>query len=71
MFVITKGKPKTVNLLKDKKNSCAGMPTFGNVTRREKDGSLTNKGKKQFRIWYPEQIYGDIVTGRDSQVRTK
>ena len=44
MFVTSKGKPKTVNLLKDKKNSCAGMTTFG--TRREKDGSLTNKGKK-------------------------
>ena len=44
MFVMSKGKPKTVNLLKDKKNSCAGMTTFG--TRREKDGSLTNKGKK-------------------------
>lgn len=46
MFVMSKGKPKTVNLLKDKKNSCAGMSTFGNITRREKDGSLTNKGKK-------------------------
>lgn len=46
MFVMSKGKPKSVNLLKDKKNSCAGMSTFGNITRREKDGSLTNKGKK-------------------------
>lgn len=46
MFVISKGKPKAVNLLKDKKNSCAGMSTFGNITRREKDGSLTTKGKK-------------------------
>lgn len=46
MFVMSKGKPKSVNLLKDKKNSCAGMSTFGDITRREKDGSLTNKGKK-------------------------
>lgn len=46
MFVISKGKPKTVNLLRDKKNSCAGMSTYGDITRREKDGSLTNKGKK-------------------------
>lgn len=46
MFVLSKGKPKSVNLLKDKKNSCAGMSTFGDITRREKDGSLTNKGKK-------------------------
>lgn len=46
MFVLSKGRPKTINLLKDKKNSCAGMSTFGDITRREKDGSLTNKGKK-------------------------
>ena len=46
MFVMSKGKPKTINLLKDKKNSWAGMSTFADVTRREKDGSLTNKGKK-------------------------
>lgn len=46
MFVMSKGKPKSVNLLKDKKNSCAGMSTFGDITRREKDGSLTNKGRK-------------------------
>lgn len=46
MFVMSKGKPKTVNLLKDKKNSCAGMSTFSDITRREKDGTLTNKGKK-------------------------
>lgn len=46
MFVMSKGKPKSVNLLKDKKNSCAGMSTFGDITRREKDGNLTNKGKK-------------------------
>lgn len=46
MFVMSKGKPKTVNLLKDKKNSCAGMSTFADITRREKDGTLTNKGKK-------------------------
>lgn len=46
MFIMSKGKPKTVNLLRDKKNSCAGISTFGNITRREKDGSLVDKGKK-------------------------
>ena len=46
MFILSKGKPKTVNLLKDKKNKYGGMTTFSNITRREKDGSLTNKGKK-------------------------
>lgn len=46
MFVLSKGKPKTINLLKDKKNAWAGYTTYGDVTRREKDGSLTNKGRK-------------------------
>lgn len=46
MFVMSKGKPKTVNLLQDKKNSCAGKTTFSDITRREKDGTLTKKGKK-------------------------
>lgn len=46
MFILCKGKPKTVNLLRDKKNSCGGMSTFAEITRREKNGTLTNKGKK-------------------------
>jgi len=46
MFVFSKGKPATVNLLQDKPNKWAGATTFGNVTRREKDGALTPKGKK-------------------------
>lgn len=46
MFVLSKGKPSTINLLKDKKNVWGGMSTYGKVTRREKDGSLTVKNKK-------------------------
>ncbi len=47
MFIVTKGKPKTVNLLRDKKNKWAGAETYSHVTRREADGTLTNKGKKK------------------------
>jgi site-specific DNA-methyltransferase (adenine-specific) len=47
MIIASKGMPKTVNLLRDKPNKWAGKETFGNVTRREKDGTLTNKGKKK------------------------
>ena len=47
MFVLSKGRPKTVNLLKDKENKWAGCETYTNITRREKDGSLTDKGKKK------------------------
>lgn len=46
MFVFSKGKPKTVHILEDKKNRWAGTNTFGVTTRREKDGSLTKKGVK-------------------------
>lgn len=46
MFVLSKGVPKTINLLKDKLNKWGGKSTFSEVTRREVDGSLINKGKK-------------------------
>jgi DNA modification methylase len=46
IFVLSKGKIKTTNILKDKKNKWAGHDTYANVTRREKDGTLTDKGKK-------------------------
>ena len=46
MFVLSKGKPKTIHLLRDRPNKWAGHSTYGDVTRREQDGTLTNKGKK-------------------------
>ncbi len=46
MFIISNGIPSKINILKDKPNKWAGHSTFGNVTRRESDGTLTNKGKK-------------------------
>lgn len=46
MFILSKGRPKTINLLKDKPNKWAGHETYGEVTRREADGTLTVKGKK-------------------------
>jgi DNA modification methylase len=41
MFIFTKGKPKLVNLLKDRKNKYAGQLVHG--TYREKDGSMSRK----------------------------
>lgn len=46
MFILSKGKPKTINLLKDKPNKWAGHETYSEITRREADGTLTVKGKK-------------------------
>lgn len=45
MFIFSKGKPKTINLLKDRKNKYGGTYS-GTVTKREQDGSLTVKNKK-------------------------
>lgn len=43
MFVFSKGKPKTHNLLQDRKNKFAGMNIHG--TFRNKDGTTTNRGE--------------------------
>lgn len=65
MFILSKGRPKTVNLLKDKPNKWAGTATYGNVTRREQNGTLTNKGRKiigdfgvRTNIWKYNNGYG-------------
>ena len=46
MFVLSKGLPKTIHLIKDRENKWAGTASFGSVSRRERDGTLTPKGKK-------------------------
>lgn len=43
MFVFSKGKPKTANLICDKKNAWAGFSNFGTKTDRQKDGTLKVK----------------------------
>jgi len=45
MFVLSKGKPTTVNLLKDKKNKWSGTSNFGTRTNRLTDGTLKKRGK--------------------------
>lgn len=42
MFVLSKNKPKTLNLLYDRPNKSSGRNT-GKLSRRESDGSLTEK----------------------------
>jgi len=52
-FILSKGKPKTVNLLCDKKNKWAGHQSWGNAQTRKKDGSINDPGKKskEIREW--------------------
>ena len=45
MFIFSKGKPNTVNLLKDKKNKWAGHSNFGKRVMRTKNGELKEMPK--------------------------
>jgi DNA modification methylase len=63
MFVFSKGKPKTANLLNDRKNRWAG--SWGKQSTREKDGTLTRREKSssdemgvRFNIWRINSGYG-------------
>lgn len=46
MFIFSKGPPKTVNLICDKKNTWAGQRTWGQRRWRKKDGSLMKTSNK-------------------------
>lgn len=43
MFVFSKGKPKTFNAIRDRKNKCQGMVIHG--TYRQKDGTTIQRGE--------------------------
>ena len=56
MFVLSKGRPQTINLLKDRKNIWGG--SWGNRSRRDVNGNLVSSGKipdsevgVRFNIW--------------------
>jgi site-specific DNA-methyltransferase (adenine-specific) len=71
MFVLSKGKPKTTNLIRDRKNKTAGG-TFGR-TERQKDGSLRLRSafklgrdakiKEQGVRWNVWQYQGQTIKG--------
>lgn len=65
MFILSKGKPKTTNLLKDRPNKWAGSTNFGTPTKRKKDGTLIKKEKYivpdygiRYNIWKINGGYG-------------
>lgn len=43
MFIFSRGKPKTTNLICDKENKWVGYINFGQKTDRQKDGTLIKK----------------------------
>ena len=44
IFILSKGKPKTVNLIRDKKNRWGGTKSFGAKSERQSDGTLKKRG---------------------------
>ena len=59
MFIFSKGKPKTINLLKDKPSRWAGHTNFGDPSKRQKDGDLKKVEKftisefgTRYNVWY-------------------
>ena len=44
-FILSKGRPKSINILMDKKNKWAGVKSWGNAKSRQKDGNLADAGK--------------------------
>ena len=72
MFVFSKGKPKTFNPIKDRKNIYGGqVGSWGKNTVRQKDGSMKENAKKvieeygqRYNIW----IYKTSKNGQEDEV---
>lgn len=47
IFILTKGKPRCFNPIKDKPNVTAGKPCFGKHTMREKDGTMSVRNDRK------------------------
>jgi site-specific DNA-methyltransferase (adenine-specific) len=66
MFVITKGRPKTVNIIKDRKNKWAGHTNWGHGGHRLKNGEMVRRPKakpyaeygSRFNIWIFKNGFG-------------
>jgi len=71
MFILSKGKPKTVNLIKDRKNKYGGTTTWGNKSQREKDGTLTKKGKKQIPMFSVRYNIWNYTIGKGNVTKDK
>jgi site-specific DNA-methyltransferase (adenine-specific) len=68
MFVLSKGMPKSVNLLKDRKNKWGGTQSRGKASERLKNGNLKERRKidvqeygYRFNIWEFATGYGNTT----------
>lgn len=60
VFVLSKGKPRCFNPIKDKPNAWAGTGTFGRNTLRESDGTM---GERKRNIIEPFGMRGNVWRG--------
>lgn len=68
MFILSKGKPKTANLICDKENRWVGWKGFGKTRMRDKEGNLNTYEKKEGtpkysprnNIWVPFNEYDEL-----------
>jgi len=70
MFVFSKGKPKTFNIIKDKPNKCAGEIQHGSI--RQRDGSVkktSNYGKKAIEKFGRRSNVWDIFPAKSKKER--
>jgi DNA modification methylase len=75
MFVFSKGKPKTFNPIKDRKNVYGGqVGSWGKNTSRQKDGSMVERKKKiineygqRYNIW----TYKTSKNGQEDEIAYK
>jgi site-specific DNA-methyltransferase (adenine-specific) len=75
MIVLSKGLPKTINLIADRKNRWAGAKNFGTRSNRATDGSLTssslanrvvNEVGVRWNIWEISSGYGYSTTDKEA-----
>jgi DNA modification methylase len=64
VFIISKGKPNTVNLICDKRNRCYGEKGFGKSSQRLKDGDLIKYERKPTPEFSPRDNIWRYFTGK-------
>lgn len=71
MFVFSKGRPATVNLIKDKLNKWGGSHTWGEISYRSTDGNIIKKDSKIISKYAFRENIWEYNTGYNSSTPDK
>ena len=63
-FILSKGRPKTVNIIMDKPNKWAGYTPWGKATMRDKEGNLVERVQKPTPDFSPRNNIWRYNTGK-------